>query len=36
LIEGTENEVAIDINKLRDVTGAIYNGSGYKKFRFMY
>ena len=30
LIEGTENETAIDINKLRDVTGAITMDPGYK------
>ena len=30
LIVGTENEVAIDINKLRDLTGAITMDSGYK------
>ena len=30
LIEGTESEVAIDINKLRDVTGAITMDPGYK------
>ena len=30
LIVGTENEVAIDINKLRDLTGAITMDPGYK------
>ncbi len=30
LIEGTENETAIDINKLRDITGAITMDPGYK------
>ncbi len=30
VIVGTENEVAIDINKLRDVTGAITMDPGYK------
>lgn len=30
LIVGSENEVAIDINKLRDVTGAITMDPGYK------
>ncbi|OYQ43238.1 citrate synthase [Flavobacterium aurantiibacter] len=30
IIEGSENEVAIDINKLRDVTGAITMDPGYK------
>ena len=30
LIEGTENETAIDINKLREVTGAITMDPGYK------
>lgn len=30
VIVGTENEIAIDINKLRDVTGAITMDPGYK------
>ena len=30
LLEGTENETAIDINKLREVTGAITMDPGYK------
>lgn len=30
LVEGSENEVAIDISKLRDLTGAITLDSGYK------
>ena len=30
LLEGTENETAIDINKLRDITGAITMDPGYK------
>ena len=30
VIVGTENEVAIDINKLRDLTGAITMDPGYK------
>ena len=30
LIEGSENEVAIDINKLRDLTGIITMDPGYK------
>ena len=30
VIEGSENEIAIDISKLRDVSGAISMDPGYK------